>query len=70
MEKENNKVIDTEEHIPYYSKEFVDFIKDKFDIRKSIWYEQDIGVLKGIQNVITYIEQTYDNINNKHSKEE
>ena len=51
----------TEETSPKFSKAFLEFIEDTFDIRKSIYYEDSIEKLKGIQEVVGYMRRLYDN---------
>ena len=41
---------------PKVSKEFLDHIKDVFDIRKIIMGDKTVDYLKGIQDVLNYIE--------------
>lgn len=45
-----------EELTPKVSKEFLDHIKDVFDIRKIIMGDKTVDYLKGIQDVLNYIE--------------
>lgn len=46
---------------PKFSKSFLEFMEDTFDIRKSIYYEDSIEKLKGIQEVISYMRYLYNN---------
>lgn len=50
-----------EETSPKFSKAFLEFMEDTFDIRKSIYYEDSIEKLKGIQEVIGYMRRIYEN---------
>lgn len=50
-----------EETSPKFSKAFLEFIEDTFDIRKSIYYEDSIDKLKGIQEVVGYLRRLYEN---------
>lgn len=53
--KENTKTS------PKFSKAFLEFLEDTFDIRKSIYYEDSIEKLKGVQEVLTYLRMLYNN---------
>lgn len=46
---------------PKFSKSFLEFMENTFDIRKSIHYEDSIEKLKGIQEVISYMRYLYNN---------
>ena len=46
---------------PKFSKSFLEFMENTFDIRKSINYEDSIEKLKGIQEVISYMRYLYNN---------
>lgn len=56
---------------PKVPKELLEHVKDRWDIRKNISYEQSVDYLKGVQDVLDYLDYLYlYNYNNDDLEEE
>lgn len=64
IEIKDKQEIDLDEYFPVVSKELLDALKDKLDIRKVIKYNPSIDYLKGIQDTIDFLELKFKEQNN------
>lgn len=64
IEIKDKQETDLDEYFPVVSKELLDALKDKLDIRKVIKYNPSIDYLKGIQDTIDFLELKFKEQNN------
>lgn len=64
IEIKDKQELDLDEYFPVVSKELLDALKDKLDIRKVIKYNPSIDYLKGIQDTIDFLELKFKEQNN------
>ena len=64
IEIKDKQELDLDEYFPVVSKELLDSLKDKLDIRKVIKYNPSIDYLKGIQDTIDFLELKFKEQNN------
>lgn len=64
IEIKDKQELDLDEYFPVVSKELLDALKDKLDIRKVIKYNTSIDYLKGIQDTIDFLELKFKEQNN------
>lgn len=46
---------------PKFSKSFLEYMEDTFDIRKMVNYEDSIEKIKGVQSVLDHMRLLYEN---------
>lgn len=61
-DNENEEV----DNFPYIPKDLLERVQKDFDIRKMIWYSYERDTLMGIQQVVNYLEEHYNNQNNNN----
>lgn len=63
IEIKDKKEINNDDYFPVVSKELLDALKDKLDIRKTIKYNPSVEYLRGVQDTIDFLEQKFNEQN-------